>query len=79
MSNDANAVDTVMTRIRVRANPRPTDDAYVTPAGVDLVVLQPGVLANHGGGNNTLLYVSDHDPPQNGTLLSVPTPDRSFV
>ena len=78
-SDDAGAVDAATARIRVRADPRPTDDAYVTPAGVDLVVPRSGVLANDGGGDDASLYVLDHDPPRNGTLLSVPTPDGSFV
>ena len=44
--DDTNAANTATARIRVRADPRPTDDAYVTPAGADLLVPRPGLLAN---------------------------------
>lgn len=57
--------------------PRATDDTYVTPAGVALVVGRPGVLANDSNPEGDPMFASPVTGPRFGTLNLAA--DGSFV
>jgi len=66
-------------RPALAAAPRPTDDAYSTPAGVSLSVPAPGVLSNDTDPDGDTLTAEMPSDPAYGTLLLSSTGAFSYT